>query len=47
MTALRAKNVPVEYFVAPDEASGVQKRENQALLLARSTLFLRKHLEMK
>lgn len=46
VTSLRSRQVPVEYFVAPDEGHVVQRRETQATLLARSTLFLRKHMEM-
>ncbi len=46
VASLRSRKVPVEYFVAPDEGHTVKRRETQATLLARSVLFLRKHMEM-
>lgn len=44
VTSLRARQVPVEYFVAEGAGHAVQDRATQAAMLARSTLFLRKHL---
>lgn len=46
VSSLRARGVPVEYMVAADEGHSLDKRENRIAFLARSTLFLRKQLQM-
>lgn len=46
VTSLRGRKVPVEYLVAPDEGHSLDKRKNQVAFLARTTLFLRKELQM-
>lgn len=46
VTSLRARKIPVEYLVAPDEGHSLDKRKNQVAFLARTTLFLRRELQI-
>jgi dipeptidyl aminopeptidase/acylaminoacyl peptidase len=45
--SLRKRGIPVEYLVAPDEGHSLDRRPNQVAFTARTTLFLKKHLEMR
>lgn len=44
VVALRDKNLPVEYIVAPDEGHGFQRPVNQMAMIAAAERFFAKHL---
>jgi hypothetical protein len=44
VAALRDKNLPVEYLVAPDEGHGFQRPVNQMAMIAAAERFFAKHL---
>ncbi|HEY8558979.1 MAG TPA: S9 family peptidase [Pyrinomonadaceae bacterium] len=44
VVALRDKNLPVEYLVAPDEGHGFQRPVNQMAMIAAAERFFAKHL---
>jgi dipeptidyl aminopeptidase/acylaminoacyl peptidase len=47
VASLRARKVPVEYMVAPNEGHSLDRKENMLSFLARSTLFLEKTLKIE
>ena len=44
MRALRARGVPVEYMVAPDEGHSLSRPYNRDVFTARAVRFLEQHL---
>jgi dipeptidyl aminopeptidase/acylaminoacyl peptidase len=44
VSALRRRNLPVEYMIAPNEGHSLDRRENQLEFYARSARFLEEHL---
>jgi dipeptidyl aminopeptidase/acylaminoacyl peptidase len=44
VVAMRDKNIPVEYIVAPDEGHGFQRPVNNLAMLAAAERFFAKHL---
>jgi dipeptidyl aminopeptidase/acylaminoacyl peptidase len=45
VTALRARSLPVEYMIAPNEGHSLDRRENQVEFYARTARFLEEHLK--
>ncbi|MCA1622602.1 MAG: hypothetical protein LC778_02175 [Acidobacteria bacterium] len=44
LVAMRDKNLPVEYIVAPDEGHGFQRPVNSMAMIAAAERFFDKHL---
>jgi dienelactone hydrolase len=44
VVAMRDKNLPVEYIVAPDEGHGFQRPVNNMAMIAAAEKFFAKHL---
>ena len=47
VSALRKRNVPVEYMLIENEGHGVTRRENLIAYLARSYRFVAEHLGLR
>ena len=45
MKALRARGLPVEYMIAPNEGHSLDRRENQVEFYARTARFLEEYLK--